>query len=261
MLDDFLVRATLAGIGLAVVAAPLGCFVVWRRMAFFGEATAHVAILGIAMAFALSLPIFPSILTMTILMALALSWGEQKGGTTDSFLGVFAHGALAIGLVVITFVPGQRLDLMVFLVGDILAVDRMDLMVIFGAGIAVIAVLAWRWQALLTSTTNPDLAFAAGINPNLERTILTLCLAVFVAIAIKAVGVLLIAALLIIPATAARPLARTPEQMVVIAAVLGMLAVGTGMQFSIQTDAPTGPSIVVLATVILVITHLVKRRS
>jgi zinc transport system permease protein len=250
MLDDFLIRATLAGLGVALAAAPMGCFVVWRRMAYFGDATAHASILGVAIALALSVSVFLGAMIMALLMALAVSSLSGRGYAVDTLLGVLAHSALAFGLVAVSFLSGVRIDLMAYLFGDILAVGKTDLAVIWGGAALVLALLTWRWSALLTATLNPDLAHASGIDPKREQLVLTLALAVVVAVAIKVVGVLLIAALLIIPAAAARPFARTPEGMAVIAVITAALSVLGGLQASLMFDTPTGPSIVCIAALI-----------
>ena len=254
MLDDFLIRAALAGLGVALAAAPLGCFVVWRRMAYFGDATAHAAILGVALALGFSMSVFAGALVVALVMATAVSSLSGRGYAMDTLLGVMAHSALAFGLVAVSFLQGVRIDLMAYLFGDILAVSRMDLLVIWGGAVLVLALLAWRWQALLTATLGSDLAFAGGIDPKREQLVLTLALAVVVAVAIKVVGVLLIAAMLIIPAAAARPLARTPERMAAIAAFIGATSALGGLQASFAFDTPTGPTIVCVAALIFAVT-------
>jgi zinc transport system permease protein len=254
MLDDFLIRAALAGLGVAVAAAPLGSFVVWRRMAYFGDATAHAAILGVAVALSFSMSIFAGALVMSLIMASTVSTLAGRGFAMDTLLGVLAHSALAFGLVAVSFLSGVRIDLMAYLFGDILAVSKGDLAVIWGGAALVLGLLAWRWQALLTATLSPDLAYAAGIDPRREQLVLTLALAVVVAVAIKVVGVLLIAAMLIIPAAAARPLSSTPERMAVIAAVIASISALGGLRASFQFDTPTGPSIVCTAALIFAAT-------
>lgn len=250
MLDDFVIRALLAGLAVALATGALGCFVVWRRMAYFGDATAHASILGVAVALALSVSVFLGAMIMALLMALAVTALSGRGYAVDTLLGVLAHSALAFGLVAVSFLSGVRIDLMAYLFGDILAVGTTDLAVIWGGAGLVLALLSWRWSALLTATLNPDLAHASGIDPRREQLVLTLALAVVVAVAIKVVGVLLIAALLIIPAAAARPFARTPEGMALIAILVAALSVLAGLQASLMFDTPTGPSIVCVAALI-----------
>jgi zinc transport system permease protein len=258
MLDDFMVRAALAGIGVAFAAAPLGCFVVWRRMAYFGDATAHAAILGVALSLAFSMSIFVGAVIVALLMALTVSFLSGRGYAMDTLLGVLAHSALAFGLVAVSFLSGIRIDLMAYLFGDILAVSRGDLAVIWGGALLVMLLICWRWSALLTSTLNEDLAYASGINPKREQLALTIALAVTVAVAIKVVGVLLIAAMLIIPAAAARPLSRTPEGMAVIAGLIGTLSAVVGLRMAYVFDTPAGPSIVCVAAITFLVSSVLR---
>lgn len=250
MLDDFMTRASLAGVGVAVAAAPLGCFVVWRRMAYFGDATAHAAILGVALSLALEISIFPGAMMVALLMAVTVTLLAGRGYAMDTLLGVLAHSALAFGLVAVSFLSGIRIDLMAYLFGDILAVSRSDLLVIWSGAALVVALIAWRWSALLTATLNEELAYASGLNPKREQLVLTISLAITVAVAIKVVGVLLIAAMLIIPAAAARGLARTPEAMAGIAAAIGAVSAVAGLRAAYIFDTPAGPSIVCVAAIL-----------
>lgn len=259
MLDDFLMRAALAGLGLALATGPLGCFVVWRRMAYFGDATSHAAILGVALALALQLPVGLGTLLVALAMAGTVSTLAARGWAMDTTLGVLAHSALAFGLVAISYVPGVRADLSSYLFGDILAVSKADLGFVWGGSLLVVALLVWRWQALLTATLNEDLAHASGINPDRERLVLTLALALVVAVALKIVGALLIAAMLIIPAAAARGLARNPESMALYAAGFGGLACLAGLRLSLWQDTPAGPSIVAAAAVIFALAAVFGR--
>lgn len=260
LLGDFMTRATLAGIGVAVAAAPLGSFVVWRRMAYFGDATAHAAILGVALSLAFGASIFAGALVVALLMALAVSALVGRGFAIDTLLGVLAHSALAFGLVAVSFLSGIRIDLMAYLFGDILAVSRTDLAVIWSGAALVAGLIAWRWSALLTATLNADLAKASGIDPRREQLVLTLTLAITVAVAIKVVGALLIAAMLIVPAAAARPLARTPEAMALIAGAIGAAAATIGLNAAYALDTPAGPTIVCCAALAFVATSALRWR-
>ncbi|MEL6169787.1 MAG: metal ABC transporter permease [Pseudomonadota bacterium] len=254
LLDDFVVRAAVGGLGVALAAAPLGCFVVWRRMAYFSDATAHAAILGVALALALDTSITAMVLVSGLAMALVVSFLSGRSVAADTILGVAAHAALAFGLVAVSFLSGVRVDLMSYLFGDILSVGRTDLLVIWCGAALVIGLIVWRWTPLLTATLSAELAYAAGIDPRREHLVLTLALALVVAVAIQVVGALLIASLLIIPAAAARPLATTPERMALIAGVLGVTSVLGGMRASLIWDTPTGPTIVATAAVLFAIT-------
>ena len=256
ILDNFMVRAALAGIGMALAAAPLGCFVVWRRMAYFGDATAHAAILGVCLGLALSLPITFGILISSVAMVLFVTAFQARGYASDTLLGVMAHSALALGLVIATLFQGVRIDLMAYLVGDILTVGGSDLVLIWGGAVFVIGLLGWRWSALITATLNQELAVACGINPGREKLILSLALAIVVALAIKIVGVLLIAAMLIIPPATARVWASTPEKMALLAAIAGVVAAVGGLYLSAYLDTPTGPTIICLASAVFILANL-----
>lgn len=260
MLDDFLVRAALAAVGVALAAAPLGVFVVWRRMAYFGDATSHAAILGVSLALALSVPVFAGTLLVSLLVAFGVAHLSGRGYGADMVLGVAAHAALALGLVAASLLPGPRLNLEAYLFGDILAVSHSDLAVIWGGGALVAALIGWRWQALLTATVSPDLAAASGLNPERERVVLMLALGLVVAVALKVVGALLIGALLIIPAAAARPLSTTPEGMLAGTAAVGVLSALGGLWAAWTFDTPAGPSVVCAAAVLFAVAALAPKR-
>jgi zinc transport system permease protein len=257
LIDDLLIRATLAGIGVALATGPLGCFVVWRRMAYFGDATAHAAILGVAIALATSLPVELGVLLVALAMAGVISVLSTRGHQADTLLGVLSHSALAFGLLAIALVPGVRVDLSAFLFGDILAVRPVDLGLIWGGAALVVGLMAWRWSRLLTATLNADLAASAGISARREELVLTLALAVVVALSLKVIGALLIAAMLIVPAAAARSLARTPEAMAAAAVLIGILSVLGGLTLSYSVDSPAGPSIVSVAAAAFLLSTVV----
>lgn len=261
MLDDFMIRATLAGLGLVLAAAPLGCFVIWRRMAYIGDATAHASILGVAIALGFSISVFASVLVVAMVMAILVSTLSGRNHSTDSLLGVMAHSALAFGLVAISFIDGVRIDLMAYLFGEILAVTTQDLIAIWSVAFIIVALLIWRWSRFLTSTLSPGLAYASQIDPRREQLILTIALALVVAVAIKVVGVLLVTAMLIMPAAAARPFARSPEVMAVVALLIGALSVILGLRAALIYDTPAGPSIVCVAALIFAGASVFRRAS
>jgi len=251
MFEDFFVRALVAGIGVAVVAGPLGCFVVWRRLAYFGDTLSHSALLGVAVALLLDMDTMLGVFAASAIVALALLALRRRGGlSSDAVLGLLAHSALATGLVCLAFLTWVRVDLMGFLFGDILAVTWRDIAVIYAGGAVVLAVLAWLWRPLFAATVNRELAQAEGMNPGRSELVLMVVMAMVIALALKLVGALLITALLIIPAATARGLVRGPEQMAVLAGLVGAAAVILGLFGSLQWDTPSGPSIVVAAFVL-----------
>lgn len=248
MLDDFFLRAILAGVGVALVAGPLGCFIVWRRMAYFGDTLSHAALLGVALAFLLEINITLAVFAVCTIISLLLLALQKRGGlSSDALLGLLAHSSLALGLVCLAFMTWVRMDLMGFLFGDILSVSRLDIGLIYAGGAAVLGVLAMIWQPLFAATVSADLAEAEGLKPARANLIFMVLMATVIAIAMKIVGVLLITALLIIPAATARRLATGPEQMAVLAAMAGAVAVLAGLFGSLEFDTPSGPSIVVAA--------------
>lgn len=260
-IDDFLWRAMFAGLGIALVAGPLGVFVVWRRMAYFGDTLAHSALLGVALGFLLG--ISPNIGVAVVAVAVALlllALQHRHWLATDTLLGILAHGALSIGLVAIAFLTEVRIDLMAYLFGDILSVGIPDLVAIWGGGVVVLGALIWLWRPLLAVTVHEELARVEGVPVARVRLVFLLLIAVVIAVAMKVVGVLLITAMMIIPAASARRLSRTPEQMAVIAALFGIGAVLLGLAGSWRWDTPTGPSVVVGAIVLFAIQGLIPVR-
>lgn len=260
-MDDLLLRALAAGVGVAVVAGPLGVFVVWRRMAYFGSAISHSALLGVALALILGFDPTAGVVAVCVGLALALvALQRQRLLADDTLLGILSHGTLAVGLVALAFLPSVRVDLMGYLFGDILAVGGADLAWIAGGGFAALAVLAAIWRPLLSATVHEDLAQVEGAPVALARGVYMVLLALYIAVAMKVVGVLLITALLVIPAATARRFSATPEAMAAVAAVAGAVAVGGGIAASMLADTPTGPTIVAAALVLFAIAMLVGRR-
>jgi len=248
MLDDFFTRAIIAGVGIALAAGPLGCFVVWRRMAYFGDTMAHSALLGVAFAFLFQINLVAGVFVVAGLASLVLILLQrQEALSTDALLGILSHSTLAIGLVMVAFMTNVRFDLMGFLFGDILAVSATDIALIWGGGAVVLGVLAYLWRPLLAATVNPDIAEAEGLRPERARILFMLLMAAVIAIAMKIVGIMLITSLLIIPAATARRLSATPEMMAAVASVAGAVAVVGGLTASLRFDTPSGPSIVVAA--------------
>lgn len=248
LLDDFFWRAMLGGLGVALAAGPLGCFVVWRRMAFFGASIAHAALLGVALGLILAIDPTLGIAVIGVIFAVAIVMLQRHTRlASDTLLGILAHAALAAGLVAISFRQDLRVDLIGYLFGDILAVTTGDLLWIYLGGGLSLAVLVAIWRALLAMTVHEELARAEGVPVLTIQLVFALLLAIVIAVSMKIVGVLLIVSLLIIPAAAARPFARTPEQMAVMAALIGAAAVAGGLGASYRWDTPSGPSIVIAA--------------
>lgn len=246
---DFLLYALIGGIGIAIVAGPLGSFVVWRRMAYFGDTLAHSALLGVALGFLFDVSLNLAVVACCVVLALLLvGLQRQRLVATDTLLGIMAHSALSLGLVAIALLPDIRVDLTEYLFGDLLAIAPRDLYWIYGGGALVLAATCRFWSRLLAITINEELAQVEGVPVARTRLVLMLLIAVVIAVSMKLVGILLITSLLIIPAAAARRLSRTPEQMALFATLLGIVAVIGGLSASWFWDTPAGPSVVVTST-------------
>jgi zinc transport system permease protein len=231
MIDPFILYGLLGGIGIAIVGGPLGCFVVWRRMAYFGDSLAHSALLGVALGFLLGINLSLGIALTCVGFAVAIVFlQEQTNLASGTLLGILSHTALSAGLVVLAFLQTLRVDLMSYLFGDILAVTQTDLIFIYSGAALVLVALVWIWRPLLALTLHEELARAEGVPVFRIRLVFTLLLALVIAIGIgmKIIGILLITSLLIIPAAAARRFSRTPEAMAIIASVIGVLSVLSG---------------------------------
>ena len=257
MLDDFLFRALLAGIGIALVTGPLGCFVVWRRMSFFGDTLSHSALLGVLLSISLNINVSLTIFVVSSLVALILLRLEKSTNLAgDSLLGLISHSSLAIGLVILGFLSFIRFDVLGVLFGDILSVNTNDLLFIWIGGGLILAVLFYIWKPLFASTVNYELAEAEGMNPERVNAIFTILLAALIAISIKMIGVLLITGLLIIPTAMARNLSNNPKQMVVLSIIGGLLSVFIGLYASFEINTASGPSIVVVALILFILSLL-----
>ena len=257
MFDDFIVRAFAAGIGLAFITGPLGCFIVWRRLSYFGDTIAHSALLGVVIAYALDFNLIIAVFVVSCLLALSLLFLQRRTNLPDdALLGLLAHSVLAIGLVLLGILSFIRIDLMGLLFGDILSVNVTDLLFVWIGGGIVLIVLILIWRPLFAGTVNLELAKAEGLNPDLANAIFTLLIASVIAISIKIVGILLITGLLIIPASASRNLSSTPIQMAIISSIIGVASVVLGIQTSMIWNTPTGPTILTITLGVFIISLL-----
>ncbi len=244
-MDNPFIIALLAGIGIILSAGPLGCFIVWRQMAFFGETVAHAALLWVTLALLLDVNIMLGVIFITIMVAVLLNvLGGQRQIATDTLLGVVAHAMLSFGLIAATLLGGAKVDLMDYLIGDIMSVSRGELLMVYTIAALVVAGLAFVWKELLALSVHEELAIAEGINVKRNKAILMLLIALSIAIAMKIVGILLIASFLIIPAAIARLFARSPEQMAALAVGAGLTGLVAGLGGAAGFSLPTGPAVV-----------------
>ena len=254
--EPFILRAIASGVGVAIVAGVIGCFVVWRRMAYFGDSLAHSALLGVALGLLAGISTNLGVVVVCFAFALLLLWLRQKKVlATDTLLGILAHAALSIGIVAISFL-NRRIDLHAYLFGDILTITSGELWWIYIGGAIVLIMMLLNWSSLVLMTINEDLAKAENVNTFITNLLLMLLMTIVVGVSIRTVGILLITSMLIIPAATARQLVRSPEAMAVVAPILGILAVFGGIFGSIEFDTPSGPSIVVVAATLFTLSFV-----
>ena len=255
MFDDFIIRAFVAGIGLALITGPLGCFIIWRRLSYFGDTIAHSALLGVVIAYAMNFNLIIAVFAVSCFIALSLLFLQKRTNLPDdALLGLLAHSVLAIGLVLLGILSFIRIDLMGLLFGDILSVNITDVLFVWIGGSIVLMVLILIWRPLFAATVNLELAKAEGLNADLANAIFTILIASVIAISIKIVGILLITGLLIIPAAASRNLSSTPIQMAIISSVIGLVSVVLGLQTSMIWNSSTGPTILAIALGVFILT-------
>ena len=262
MLEDFFVRALIAGLGIAIVTGPLGCFVIWRRLSYFGDTLAHSALLGVTLAYTLEFNIAVSVFIISSLIALILIDLQKRTNLPgDALLGLLAHSSLAVGLVVIGFLTFIRFDIMGLLFGDILAVTIDDIFIIWIGGPLILIILKLIWKSLFASTVNYELAEAEGLNPDRAKAIFTILMAGIIAISIKMVGLLLITGMLIIPAAMARNISSSPQMMVIFSVIGGLLSVILGLLTSLEFNTASGPSIIAAALFLFILSLFKIKQS
>lgn len=256
-MTDFILRALLAGLCIAIVAGPLGAFVVWRRMSYFGDTLAHSSLLGIAIGILLDMNLQLAVIASSVLFAIILILLQRnKTLSTDTLLGILAHSTLAFGMLILSLSSAVQINLVGYLFGDLLTISTVDLWWIAGCAAVVATLLAVYWNGLLAVTVHEELARVEGVPVDRLHAMMVLMVALLIAVSMKIIGVLLITSLLIIPPAAARRLAETPEQMALGASVVGGLAVCGGLLMSYYLDTPAGPSIVVAACAFFLLSYL-----
>ncbi|MBS9783579.1 MAG: zinc ABC transporter permease subunit ZnuB [Pasteurella sp.] len=256
---EILFPAWLAGTLLAFITAPLGSFVVWRKMAYFGDTLSHSALLGVALGIFLEIDPYIAVIMMTVILALLLVWLEHRTNfAIDTMLGIIAHSCLSLGVITISLLNNVRVDLMAYLFGDLLAIDYSDVKIIAVGVISIVSLLAFFWKKLLSITISPELAQIEGLKVPQLRLLLMLLTALTIALSMKFVGALIITSLLIIPCATARRFAKSPEQMTAYAILFSVLSVTGGLLFSGLKDTPAGPSVVICAASIFMLSLLKK---
>ncbi len=256
---EILLPALLTGLLLSLITAPLGAFVVWRKMAYFGDTLSHSAIFGVALGIFLDISPYFAILILTLALAVVMVWLEERTTfSADTLLGIIAHSSLSLGVVTVALLHNVRIDLMIYLFGDLLAMHYDDVYLVGGGVVFVLLTLIWFWKPMLSMTVSPELAQIEGVNVQKMRLLLMILTAFTIALSMKFVGALIITSLLIIPAACARRFVRTPESMVFVGIIFSMLAVCLGLLLSLFYDTPAGPSVVIGAAGLFVLSLFKK---
>ena len=254
--DPFIIRGIIAGIAVALISGLVGCFVVWRRLSYYGESIAHSSLLGAGIGILIGIGINFGVVFICLLFGILFLWLQQsKALSSDTLLGVLAHFALAVGIIVISF-NKIKIDLHAFLFGDILTVSITDIWGMYIGVLIAITLILSNWSSLLLVTLDEDLAKSEGINPLYVNILLTTIMTIVVALSLQIIGLLLITAMLIIPAATARRLVNSPEGMAIVATLIGIFSVVFGIYLSVEMDLPSGPSIVVVSSILFFVSHM-----
>jgi len=260
-MTEIMLIALLAALPLAAFAGALGCVVLWRGMAYFGDAMAHAAMLGVALSLMVpSLPVALCMFAVIVVAAMLMQHSERtRAISPNTALAIMAYGALSAGILLAIYNGAGAVDVHTYLLGDVLTLNPRDAVITAIASALGLGLLALRFRAFVLLATDSALARIAGLSVPQLRWLLTVLLSMLVAFAVPLVGVLLVTALLIIPAAAARFIAHTPVQMAVASSLLAMAGVAGGIKLAFVYDLPPAPSIVALLTAVFVLITLVKK--
>ncbi len=256
MLDDFIIRALLGGIAVAIAAGPLGSVLVWKRMSFFSDAISHSAILGLVIGIILGMNQYVSVALFALLFALFVTLFKTKNFfPNDSLLNIFAQGALSLGIILF-YITKTNFNITNILFGDILAISYNDIIISYLGSIFILTSLLYIWRDLLLMIISEDLAKVEGINVRKISFIFTTIVAIMVALSVKIVGIMMVSSLLVIPACFARVFSKTPERMAFLASIFGIAAILIGTLLSTYFDIPTGPNIVLVLVIGFIIANI-----
>ena len=258
--DDFLVRSVLAGLIMVAIAAPMGCLMVWQRLAFLSDTLGHAAVMGVGLGLLLEVnPIF-GVLAVALLIVFSLNRVNSfDTALSETTLAIISHTGLAGGIILVGLLPSQSINLEGILFGDLLATTTEDLLRLLLTTAVLLVVLVHHWRSFVAVSVSREIAQAEGVEVRKIQFLMYIMIALLVAVMMKVMGVLLIAAMLVIPTTSARLFSRSPEQMVLISGLYGLGALVGGITASFEFDWQTGPAIVVSATVLLLITLGITR--
>jgi zinc transport system permease protein len=251
---ELICTSLIASIGISISSAPIGAILLWQRMAFLGDTLAHASLLGVAISLLFSMPLMLGVFFVVFLLVY-LFGKNNKLLSNDALLAIIVYGCLSIAIVIISKIPG-RFNLDSYLLGDILAINHFDIIAIYIMGSIVILWLYLRFDKLILTSINKDLASSSGVNTKFILLEFRMIIACLIAISMKIVGILLISALLIIPAAAARNYSKTPERMILLAVIFSVISSILGVMLAFYFDLPVGPSIIIMSLLFFIISNI-----
>lgn len=249
--QSFFINSLVAVIIISLVTGALGSFMIWQRLSYLGDSLSHSSLLGIALALIFKISPSISIMLIAIIFAVLLSLNFNRLYSADTILNIVTNVVLSSSLILMSFLPSGNNSIINSLFGDILTLDQSDIILIFLTSIVVTVILIFRWRCWLMISINQDLAIVEGININFVRLEFLVTLAIFIAVSAQLIGILLIAAFLLIPAASARLISNTPMQMIIVATVFSVISGISGLILSAGFDLLTGPAIILTAAVYL----------
>ncbi|MDG7055956.1 MAG: metal ABC transporter permease [Wolbachia endosymbiont of Meromenopon meropis] len=257
-LQDFFINSLIAIIVIGFVTGALGSFMIWQRLSYLSDSLSHSSLLGIVLALIFNTTPLISITLIAIGFAVLLSLNFERLYSVDTILNIITNVVLSSSLILMSFLPSKSSRIMGSLFGDILTLKQSDVILIFLMSVVVILILAFRWRYWLIISINQDLATVEKVNVNLVRLEFLIIFAIFIAVSAQLIGILLIAAFLLIPAASARLISKTPIQMIVIATIFSVVSGISGLVLSASFDLLTGPAIILIAATYLIIAYFMK---
>lgn len=256
--QSFFINSLIAVIMISLVTGALGSFMIWQRLSYLGDSLSHSSLLGIALALIFNISPSVSIMLIAIMFAILLSLNFNKLYSADTILNIVTNVVLSSSLILMSFLPSGNNSIISSLFGDILMIDQSNIISISLTSVIVTLILIFRWRYWLMISINQDLATVEKVHVNFVRLEFLIILAIFIAISAQLIGILLIAAFLLIPAASARLISKTPMQMIIVATVFSVISGVSGLILSASFDLLTGPAIILIAAVYLIIAYFIR---
>lgn len=254
---EFMKRSLIAMVLIAPTAAAMGIHVVNFRMSFYSDAISHSAFTGIALGIILGFdPLMTMVVFGLVIGMLIVRVRRSSQLSVDTIIGVAFSTAVALGIVLVSARRGLTRNLHSFLYGDVLAVREGEVLIMFVLALAVLIYSGWLYNRLILMSINGEVARTRGINTSLQEYIFSLLLALVVCLSIRVVGILLVTALIIVPAAVGRSLARNAGQLFWISTITALISAVTGLALSYYWDSATGATVVLVCAAFFFIAQL-----